>query len=140
MNCNRVNEIEIRNLYKKISPQERAELILHCETCSNCEHIYNEYISVQNKIEGIPQAGEPAFIKEKVLANIEKEESKKSLFDFIFGVGHNPYKAGFAVGLGVLVLVVLGANVLSLNKKPANYENFYASNANTTYTSQFYNK
>ena len=69
----------------------------------------------------------------------QDSKSEPSIYDFLFGCGHNPVKAGLVVGVGLLVVVVLSANLVNMNtKKPAKYESYYVSSVNTVYAEQFY--
>ena len=141
MNCARFKEIENKNLFDKLSPAEEKDLKEHIGVCATCRKAYGEFRYMSALLKPVSNVPEPAYIKEKVNARLDKEYSnaKPSLFDCLFGYGHNPIKAGLVVGVGLLAVVVLSANLFSLNtKKPAKYENYYASNINSVYAEQFY--
>lgn len=140
MNCNRFNEIEEKNLFNKLSKEELIELKEHIDSCDICKAKYELYNNFNSLLSNIKCEREPAFIVEKVndKLNVKKESS---LFDFLFGVGHNPIKAGFAVGLSALVLVVLSINIVNLSNKTVSQPQKYVASASVnSYTSQFYNK
>ncbi len=139
MNCARFKEIENKNLFDKLSPAEEKEMREHIKVCAPCRKVYGEYRYMSALLKPATYVPEPAYIKERVNARLDKESVKPSLFDFLFGYGHNPVKAGLVVGVGLLAVVVLSANLFSLNtKKPAKYETYYAASVNTVYAEQFY--
>ena len=139
MNCARFNEIESKNLFEKLSKSEERELREHISVCASCRKTYADYRAIRALLNPEVNVPEPPNIRERVNARLDEEAVKPSLFDFLFGYGHNPIKAGFCVGMGLLVVVVLSANLVSMNtKKPAKYENYYVSSVNTVYADQFY--
>lgn len=142
MNCKDYEKIEEKNRFASLTPNEKKELDEHIALCPKCRAEYELYKLCQGEFDLVPDAPEPLYLREKISDAIEKKYSgERSVFDFIFGFGHNPVKAGFAVGLGLLAFAVLAGNLFSMTvKKPVKTENFYSSTQVSSYSNQFYQK
>lgn len=138
MNCNDLKNIEFKNLYSSLNEEEKKEISEHCEKCAECRENYNLYLKCHNFLDPLNKTEEPLFIKDRVNDLIDKSY-EKSVFDFIFGLGHNPIKAGLCVGFSALAAVVLLCNIVSFSiKKPVKTENLYSSTHISAYSQQFY--
>lgn len=143
MNCDKFREIESRNLFGKLDSETENAMFSHIEKCEECRASYELYKICQKNMDKINVMPEPLFIKEKVNSALDREygNATPSLFDFIFGYGHNPIKAGLVMGLGLLAVVVLSCNFYSMNPvKNSKTENFRVSHSQNVYFAQFSNE
>lgn len=142
MNCRDYEKIEEKNRFASLTLKEKKEFDEHIASCPKCRAEYELYKICQDEFDLVPEAPEPLYLKEKISDAIERKYSKeRSVFDFIFGFGHNPIKAGLAVGFGLLAFAVLAGNLFSVTgKKTVKTENLYSSTQVSSYSNQFYQK
>lgn len=138
MDCKEYNKIMGNNKQGDLSPQVVKLFKDHSATCPECKNDYEAYELTTQLFETLEEVNCPISLKAKI--NQELDKTVGSIFDVFFGRGHNPIKAGLAVGAALFVMVVLSTNVISITDKKivGNKEAYYVSNANPIYVSQFY--
>lgn len=135
MNCNNIKNLLPEYLEGKMSDKTEQAVREHLDSCEDCKQLLACLEKSEALLKDMPSVSSPMNISSRVLGKIKKQQS--SIFDIFFGIGHSPYKAGFAVGAALFVLVVLTANIAHIPGKSSNFETYQTASAASPYCSQF---
>ncbi len=135
MNCDSIYNLLPDYKDGTLSPKTKQAIDEHLSVCPRCSEALEFLGKSETLLSDMPRVSAPADLRQNTLRSIRK--SKASLFDVFFGVGHSPFRAGFAVGAALLVLAVVSVNVVNISGKTAKYETYKTANVSSVYSSQF---
>ena len=134
MNCENIKALLPEYKDEMLSDTVSAAVKEHLDSCQECSGFLASLRLADKLLKDTNQLQAPADFSQLVAGRIKRERG--SLFDVFFGVNHNPFKAGLAVGAALLLLTVGVANIAHVGGKSAKYETYKTADT-SAYASQF---
>ncbi|MBP5274602.1 MAG: zf-HC2 domain-containing protein [Abditibacteriota bacterium] len=135
MNCDSIKNLLPDYKDGALSPKTEQAIKEHLEGCADCRLTLELLEKASAVLSSVKEEPAPSDLRSKVLGKIRKNNT--SLFDVFFGIGHNPFKAGLAVGAALLLLAVVSVNVVNISGKNTRYETYRTADISGAYQSRF---
>ncbi|MBR4749260.1 MAG: zf-HC2 domain-containing protein [Abditibacteriota bacterium] len=135
MNCDSIRNLLPDYEDKSLSAKTNEAIESHLQECSDCAETLALLEKSKRVLSAVSSEPAPAGLRQNVIRECRK--TKASLFDVFFGLGHSPYRAGFAVGAALLAITVVCVNVANISGRSTKYETYQTANLTGVYETQF---